>query len=126
MVLPSKAALDAAVALLVVGAIFAAGWTTKGWKEDSARLAQERKDSAELLASMAAFDSAANETIKELVAAREQQARNRKEIVREITKIEYRDRECFGPDLVGLLNDAAEGRGAERPAGEVPEGAGGP
>lgn len=126
MVLPSKAALDAAVALLIVAGIFFAGWTTKGWKEDSARLAQERKDSAELLASMAAFDSAANRAIEELVAAKDQQARNRKEIVREITKVEYRDRECFGPDLVGLLNDAAEGRGAERPAGQVPGGAAAP
>lgn len=118
----NKAALDALVALTICALIFAAGWMVRGWKEDSSRLTEERAASAALLASMAAFDAAANSTLSALVQAKKDQATNKREIVRVLTKVEYRDRECLGADLVGLLNQAAAGGGAGGVAGEVPAG----
>lgn len=116
----NKAALDALVVLAILVLTFAAGWLVKGWKEDAARLKEERSNTAELLASMDAFDRSAQATIQELVQARDDQMKNKREIVRVLTKIEYRDRECFGTDLVGLLNEAAKGTGPAGAAGQVP------
>lgn len=118
----NKAALDALVAIGFCALIFAAGWLVKGWKEDASRLKEERAATADLLASMAAFDAAANSTLSALVQAKKDQATNKREIVRVLTKIEYRDRECLGADLVGLLNQAATGGGAGGATGEVPTG----
>ena len=115
--MPPRPVLDALAALLVAGLIFAAGWSVKGWKDDAGRLADERQAHAETLAEVAWFDATARRTLTELQAAKESQATNRREIIRET--IRYRDRTCLDAGAVGLLNDAAKGNPGG-PAGEVP------
>ena len=121
-----RAALNAIAVLVVLALSFTAGWFVKGWKEDSARLEAQRAESKALEELVGEFNKSASATVNELMVAREQQGKNRREIVRELTKVEYRDRECFSADVVGLLNSAAKASSDAGPDSKVPAGAAGP
>jgi len=111
---------------LVVGAaaaLIAAGWQSRAWYEDSVTLGIERaiakanESNEQAIAGIArnVEIQLAETAIKERVIDRG--------IIRETSKVEYRDRECFGPELVRLLNAGAKGANADvsgELAGQVP------
>lgn len=103
----NKAALDAVVALGIAAAIFTAGWLVKGWKDDAAALDAERAHAKAYAARIDRFDTQAANTLTALQDQKAGQTIIRKEVIREVEK--YRDRPCFEPDLVRLLNLSATG-----------------
>jgi hypothetical protein len=122
--LKAKALIGTAVAASLV----AAGWQSRAWYEDSVTLSVERAladvkhDNDESIAAIArrVEQQLADTAVKERVIDRG--------IIRETSKVEYRDRECFGPELVRLLNLGARGAAADvsgELAGQVPGGAAG-
>ena len=112
--------------LLAVGgavALVAAGWQSRAWYEDSVTLGIERaiakvtESNEQAIAGIARSveDQLAETAVKERVIDRG--------VIRETSKVEYRDRECFGPELVRLLNAGAKGANADvsgELAGQVP------
>lgn len=115
------------IKLLVIAAVAAglvgAGWQSRAWYEDSVSLTLERamaalkKENDETVADIAKSvqQEIAGTTVKERVIDRG--------VIRETQKVEYRDRECFGPELVRLLNLGAQGPNADlsgEPAGPLP------
>lgn len=109
--------LDIIAGLAVVIALVSLGWVTRGWRDDSQRLDDERAAHEDTLAELAWFDTTARKTLAELQDAKQAQGNNRREIIREITR--YRDRPCLDPGAVGLLNAAADPSGADGAAGQV-------
>lgn len=120
MVFGLKAKL-AAVALSVSVA-FGAGWTTKGWFEDSKDLAATRAQeslAAEIRAGQAAISRQVEQRLSELRANERIIDRG---VIREIQKPIYQ-RVCFEPELVRLLNAAARGESPGEPDGQGSPGA---
>lgn len=102
--------------VLVVGAaisLVAAGWQSRAWYEDSVTLGIERaiakvtESNEQAIAGIARSveSQLADTVVKERVIDRG--------IIRETSKVEYRDRECFGKKLVELLNSGARGVSAD-------------
>lgn len=111
----------AAVAAVVVAGAFGAGWTSKGWLEDSRDLAAQKARealAAQVREDMGKVSAHVEQRLSELRANERVIDRG---VIREIQKPIYK-RVCFEPELVRLLNDAQLGNPSE-PAGEVPEGA---
>lgn len=105
----------------VVTAAAMAGWSAKGWHEDSKRLAAERAAQQVISAAMAR-ESRIAEQVEERLA--ELQASERiidRGIIREVQKPVYQ-RVCLEPDAIRLLNHAAAGTAPDtaKPAGPVP------
>ena len=104
-----KLALVAGAAVALV----AAGWQSRAWYEDSITLGIERavarvtESNEQAIAGIARSveDQLAETAVKERVIDRG--------VIRETSKVEYRDRECFGPELVRLLNLGAKGENAD-------------
>ena len=113
----NKAALDAAVALLILSLAFGSGWLVKGWREDSQRLDEVRAESADQIATLTAFESTAAKTLTELQAAKGTQTIIKREVIREVNP--YAGRPCFDADLVRVLNDAAGQKRPDVADGEV-------
>lgn len=111
---------------LVAGAaigLVSAGWQSRAWYEDSVTLGIERavarvtESNEQAIAGIARSveDQLSETAVKERVIDRG--------VIRETSKIEYRDRECFGSGLVRLLNAGAKGANADvsgELAGKVP------
>lgn len=112
MIFGLKAKL-AAVALSVSVA-FGAGWTTKGWLEDSKDLSAMRAQealAAEIRAGQASISRQVEQRLSELRANERIIDRG---VIREIQKPIYQ-RVCFEPELVRLLNAAARGEAPGEP-----------
>ncbi len=102
-----RAALDALVALAILGAAFGSGWLVKGWRTDAALLASERAHSAAVVARIERFDIQAAATLTALQDQKAGQTVIRKEVIREVEK--YRDRPCFDDGALGMLNLSGDG-----------------
>ena len=93
--------------------LLGAGWQSRAWYEDSQNLTAERARQDVLDAVRSSIAS-----VGELVEQQRSDLRVKERVidrgvVREVQKIVYRERECFEPDLVRLLNLGAQGRSAD-------------
>lgn len=97
-----------AIAGVAITAVFAAGWTAKGWLEDSKDLAameaQERL-AAKIRQGQREISAQVEQRLSELKANERVIDRG---VIREIQKPIYQ-RVCFEPELVRLLNATAAG-----------------
>lgn len=103
------------IAVLAVGSIAAGGWFSRGWFEDSKRLAivEDRQALAEeIRKDHAAIAGQVEARLAELKANERIIDRG---VIREIRKPIYQ-RVCFEPELVELLNAAQRGESVTRPA----------
>ena len=108
------------VGLVAVAGIAFGGWQARAWYEDSQDLAaaEERQ---EVLNELRKVVSSVAERVENKLS--ETQVKERvidRGIIRETQKTVYRDRECFEPELVRLLNLGAEGGSADI-SGELTE-----
>lgn len=110
--MPSKPTLYICIALILL--VGWGGWAVRGWYDDSRDLATERTERA--------ADLAVIEKVSQgMAAAREAMQKAKpgyREVRHEITKIEYRDRECLAPDVVRSVNALAQNLPA--PAAPMP------
>lgn len=102
-----RAALDALVALAILGAAFGSGWLVKGWKSDAEALEGERAHTKAVVARIERFDIQAAATLTALQDQKAGQTVIRKEVIREVEK--YRDRPCFDDGALGMLNLSGDG-----------------
>lgn len=80
------------------------GWAARGWRDDSRTLVSERTERAAEQETIRRFNEATEKSLAALQAAQ----KNRREVIREVVKLQYRDRECLGIDGVRLVNAAAQ------------------
>lgn len=115
-----------AKALIGIGfavVLVAAGWQSRAWYEDSVTLGIERAVAAVTESNEQAIAGIARSVEIQLAETAVKERVIDRGIIRETSKVEYRDRECFGPELVRLLNAGAEGANADvsgELAGQVP------
>lgn len=114
--LPSKYLIAAIALIATLGASGVGGWTARGWYEGSRDLTSERAARSAEIQIIERFNHATEASLKALEAAKA----SRREVVREVTKLEYRDRPCLEPDALRLLNAAAQDIAATPAAGPVP------
>jgi len=112
--------------VLVAGAavaLVAAGWQSRAWYEDSVTLGIERAVAKVTESSEQAIAGIARSVENQLAETAVKERVIDRGVIRETSKVEYRDRECFGPELVRLLNAGARGANADvsgELAGQVP------
>lgn len=114
-----KLAIIAGSALALVGA----GWQSRAWYEDSVTLGIERAIARVTESNEQAIAGIARNVESQLADTAVKERVIDRGVIRETSKVEYRDRECFGPELVRLLNLGAKGANADvsgEPAGQVP------
>lgn len=102
--------------LLVAGgaaALVAAGWQSRAWYEDSVTLGIERAVAAVTESNEKAIAGIARNVESQLAETAVKERVIDRGIIRETSKVEYRDRECFGKKLVELLNLGARGVSAD-------------
>lgn len=113
--------------LLVAGsavALVAAGWQSRAWYEDSVTLGIERAVARVTESNEKAIAGIARTVESQLAETAVKERVIDRGVIRETSKVEYRDRECFGPELVRLLNAGAKGANADvsgELASQVPE-----
>lgn len=110
-------------ALIAVGfsaALVGAGWQARSWYEDSQDLTAEKAKQAVLDAVRQEVATIGERVEKTLEEGRVNERVIDRGIIRETEKTVYRDRECFGPELVRLLNLGAKGAAADL-SGELTE-----
>ena len=103
-------------AIVVAGsavALVAAGWQSRAWYEDSVTLSIERAVAAVTESNERAIAGIARSVENQLAEAAVKERVIDRGIIRETSKVEYRDRECFGKKLVDLLNLGARGVSAD-------------
>ena len=116
-----------AKALIGIGiavALVAAGWQSRAWYEDSVTLGIERAVAAVTESNEQAIAGIARTVESQLAETAVKERVIDRGVIRETSKVEYRDRECFGPELIRLLNAGAKGANADvsgELAGQVPE-----
>ena len=102
--------------LLIAGAataLVAAGWQSRAWYEDSVTLGIERAVAAVTESNEQAIAGIARTVESQLAETAVKERVIDRGVIRETSKVEYRDRECFGPELVRLLNAGAKGANAD-------------
>ena len=99
-------------AVLLFGSTFS-GWTLRGWYEDSNLLAAKEAQQKVVEVSMSRESDIAKNVELKLSTLKASEKIIDRGVVREIQKPIYRN-VCFEPDLVRLLNDAANGIGVEK------------
>lgn len=111
----------ALTAIIAFAAGGSAAWTVQQWRHDAARLAAiEQARETEVMRRKAA-NMGATQHEREKIVIRKQFVPVIQEVERIVTQVEYRDRQCFGPDLVRLANDAIRATGpAGKPGDAVP------
>ena len=111
----NRALVGALTALLLLCGSAWSGWAIRGWKDDSANLKaiQQARDEERAEARKQA------EASQKMLEALQKSKSVQREVIREVEKIEYRDRACLEPDAVRLLNAAAKNEPAPA-AGTVP------
>lgn len=118
--LKAKALIGVGAAVALVGG----GWQSRAWYEDSVTLGIERAVATVTESNEQAIAGIARSVESQLAETAVKERVIDRGIIRETSKVEYRDRECFGPRLVRLLNAGAKGANADvsgELAGEVPE-----
>ena len=104
--------------------LVAAGWQSRAWYEDSVTLGIERAVARVTESNEKAIAGIARTVESQLAETAVKERVIDRGVIRETSKVEYRDRECFGPELVRLLNAGAKGANADvsgELAGQVPE-----
>ena len=114
----AKFGFEAAIALAILAAAFAAGWVVNGWRYDAGRLESERAVAQSYAARVESFDRTAAETITKLIDSGEKQTIVQREVIREVEK--YRERPCFDSDVIRLLNVSATGGDTTSASDTVP------
>lgn len=109
---------------IAAGAVIAAavaGWSAKGWKEDSKRLAAEQAAQKVISAAMARESRIAQQVEGRLAELQASERIIDRGIIREVQKPIYQ-RVCLEPDVIRLLNHAATGTAPDtaKPADPVP------
>lgn len=104
-----KLALVAGAAIALV----AAGWQSRAWYEDSVTLGIERAVAAVTESNEQAIAGIARTVESQLAETAVKERVIDRGVIRETSKVEYRDRECFGSELVRLLNLGAKGADAD-------------
>lgn len=99
---------------LAVGLV-AAGWQSRAWYEDSVTLGIERAVARVTESNEQAIAGIARTVESQLAETAVKERVIDRGVIRETSKVEYRDRECFGPELVRLLNAGAKGANADVP-----------
>ena len=99
---------------LAVGLV-AAGWQSRAWYEDSVTLGIERAVARVTESNEKAIAGIARTVESQLAETAVKERVIDRGVIRETSKVEYRDRECFGPELVRLLNAGAKGANADVP-----------
>ena len=94
-------------------ALVAAGWQSRAWYEDSVTLGIERAIAKVTESNEQAIAGIARNVESQLAETAVKERVIDRGIIRETSKFEYRDRECFGPELVRLLNAGARGANAD-------------
>jgi hypothetical protein len=98
---------------LVVGSVLAAGiggavgaWQVQNWRFGAIKAAEleQARETSKMLRQAANSASTGHENDK--VTLKTEFVTIEKEVERVINKIEYRDRACFDPDGVRIINDA--------------------
>ena len=97
---------------LAVGLV-AAGWQSRAWYEDSVTLGIERAVAAVTESNEKAIAGIAKDVESQIANTAVKERVIDRGVIRETSKVEYRDRECFGPELVRLLNLGAKGANAD-------------
>lgn len=118
MIFGSKAKLVAGA--VAVTAVFGAGWTAKGWLEDSKDLAAMEAQQALVAKIREGQREISAQVEQRLVELKANERIIDRGVIREIEKPIYQ-RVCFEPDLVRMLNAAARG---ETPGEPDDQGAG--
>lgn len=119
MTLKIKALIIALVAAGLVGV----GWQGRAWYEDSVTLGIERAMARVMKSNEEAVAEIAKGVQGQLDGVVTSERVIDRGIIREIEKPVYRDRECFEPEFVRLLNLGAQGPNADvsgEPAGDLP------
>lgn len=112
--------------LLIAGAavaLIASGWQSRAWYEDSVTLGIERAVARVTESNEKAIAGIARNVESQLAETAIKERAIDRGIIRETSKVEYRDRECFGSELIRLLNAGAKGANADvsgELAGQVP------
>ncbi|WP_328186927.1 hypothetical protein [Marinobacter sp. OP 3.4] len=109
-----------AAAAVAITAVFGAGWTAKGWLEDSKELAaMEALDrlTANIREGQREISAQVEQRLSELKANERVIDRG---VIREIQKPVYQ-RVCLPDASIRLLNSAASGEAPGEPADQVPE-----
>jgi hypothetical protein len=104
-----KLALVAGAAVALV----AAGWQSRAWYEDSVTLSIERAVAAVTESNEQAIAVIARTVESQLAETAVKERVIDRGVIRETSKVEYRDRECFDKKLVDLLNLGARGVSAD-------------
>ena len=107
----------AAVAAVVVAGAFGAGWTSKGWLEDSKDLAAMEAQEAlaeKIREGQAKISKQVEQRLSELRANERIIDRG---VIREIQKPVYQ-RVCLEPGAIRLLNSVANGQAPGKPDGK--------
>ena len=114
-----KLAILAGSAVALVGA----GWQSRAWYEDSVTLGIERAIASVTESNEKAIAGIARNVESQLAETAVKERDIDRGVIRETSKVEYRDRECFGSELIRLLNAGAKGANADvsgELAGQVP------
>lgn len=114
-----KLAILAGSAVALVGA----GWQSRAWYEDSVTLGIERAIASVTESNEKAIAGIARNVESQLAETAVKERVIDRGVIRETSKVEYRDRECFGSELIRLLNAGAKGANADvsgELAGQVP------
>lgn len=101
---------------LVAGAaigLVAAGWQSRAWYEDSVTLGIERAIAKVTESNEQAIAVIARNVESQIAETAVKERVIDRGVIRETSKVEYRDRECFGPELIRLLNAGAKGANAD-------------
>jgi hypothetical protein len=94
-------------------ALIGVGWQSRAWYEDSVTLGIERAVAAVTESNEKAIAGIARTVESQLAETAVKERVIDRGVIRETSKVEYRDRECFSPYLVRLLNLGAKGANAD-------------
>lgn len=114
--MPNKYLIGAVLFALSLAGSGYGGWAARGWRDDSRTLVSERTERAAEQETIRRFNDATEKSLAALQAAQE----SRRTIIREVVKLEYRDRPCLEQPAVRLLNAAAQDIAATPAAGTLP------
>ncbi len=103
----------AAGALAIAAASFTAGWQVQGWRHDANELERQQQAAQDARAAVRRIDVAAEGYEARREAARSHDEAKQQEVIRVITKTEYRDR-CLDDDGMRILADDLDASDARR------------
>jgi len=109
--IPLSIALPAAAVALV--AAFSAGWTSRGWREDSARLESERVAQQDYRASVRKMESVGDAYLRGKADAELRETEVVKEVVRVVSKPVYLER-CLDDDGLRIVQSDIAYANAQR------------